>query len=71
MTIARLCQKCGHSWNSLSPNPQRCPKCLSRMWRGPVARGRPRGRSKAPKFKLNPRVKELELSLPKPTRRPL
>ena len=28
----KICKKCGHEWIPRVPNPQRCPKCLSRDW---------------------------------------
>lgn len=30
------CVKCGHDWVPRVPNPELCPRCKSRDWKGEV-----------------------------------
>jgi hypothetical protein len=39
------CEVCAWEWESLT-DPQKCPRCTSRMWNGAKPRGRPRGKAK-------------------------
>lgn len=32
------CVKCGHEWTPRVNDPQSCPKCKSRKWRGKEAK---------------------------------